>query len=196
MATRRSARISARIQARQQQNCEETVPRTSNDVASTTKVYCLCRLPEDGRFMICCDHCDEWYHGDCVGITPDNELEMKGDNKEYICPSCTSVTTLVSSASVGPPTTSVISPCEPCVDFQWGDKDGATFCKLIGDAFEVVVHWRLNSFLVLSGKAGKDFDLELARLYDAYANNTTLHSIAFTACCVFLVLLCTSEASC
>ena len=100
------------------------------------------------------------------------------------------------SGSVETPTTSVISPCEPCVDFQWGDKDGATFCKLIGDAFEVVVHWRLNSFLVPSGKAGKDFDLELARLYDAYANNTTLHSIAFTACCVFQVLLCTSEASC
>ena len=47
MATRRSARISARLQARQQQTCEETVPRASNDVASTTKVYCLCRLPED-----------------------------------------------------------------------------------------------------------------------------------------------------
>ena len=75
------------------------------------------------------------------------------------------------------------------VDFQWGDKDDETFCKLIGDAFEVVVHWRCNSFLVPSGKAGKDFVLELARLYDAYADNTTLHSIAFTACCVFQVLL-------
>ena len=110
------------------------------------KVYCLCHLPEDGHFTICCDHCNEWYHGDCVGITPDNKLEMKEDNKEYICPSCTSVTTLVSSANVRPPTTSVISPCEPGVDFQWGDKAGATFCKLIGDAFEVVVHWRRNSF--------------------------------------------------
>ena len=85
--------------------------------------------------------------------------------------------------------TSVISPCEPCVDFQWGDKDGATFCKLIGDAFEVVVHWRCNSFLVPFAKAGRDFVLELARLYHAYADNTTLHSIAFTACCVFQVLL-------
>ena len=110
------------------------------------KVYCLCHLPEDGHFTICCDHCNEWYHDDCVGITPDNKLEMKEDNKEYICPSCTSVTTLVSSANVRPPTTSVISPCEPGVDFQWGDKAGATFCKLIGDAFEVVVHWRRNSF--------------------------------------------------
>ena len=48
-----------------------------------------------------------------------------------------------------------------------GNKDDATFCKLIGDTFEVVVHWRRNSFLVPSGKAGKDFVLELARLYDA-----------------------------
>ena len=118
MATWCSARISARIQACQQENCEETVPQTSNDVASTTKVYSLCCLPEDGHFMMYCDHCDEWYLGDCVGITPDIELKMKVDNKEYICPSCISVTTLVSSASVGPPTTSVISPCEPCVDFQ------------------------------------------------------------------------------
>ena len=125
MVTRRSARISARLQARQQQNCVETVPRASTDVASATKVYCLCRLPKDGRFMICCDQCDEWYHGDCVGMTPDNELEMQRDNKEYIFPSCTLVTPLVSSASVGAPTTSVISPCEPCVDFQWGDKDAS-----------------------------------------------------------------------
>ena len=34
--------------------------------------------------MICCDQYDEWYNGDCVGITPDDELEMKGDNKKYI----------------------------------------------------------------------------------------------------------------
>ena len=86
---------------------------------------------------------------------------MKGDNKEYICPSYTSDTISVSSASVGPPTTSVISPYEPYVNFQWEDKDGATFCKSIGDSFEVVIRWRHNSFLIPSGKAGKDFALEL-----------------------------------
>ena len=35
------------------------------------------------------------------------------------------------------------------------------------DAYETVVHWRRNSFLILSGKAGKDFVLELAQLYQA-----------------------------
>ena len=123
-----------------------------------------------------------------MGITPDMGQEMKVD-KEYICPSCTPAATPVSSASVGPHTSSAAYTCEPCVDFQWGDKDGETFCKLIRDAFEVVVHWRRNSFLIPSGKAGRDFVLELARLYQAYADNSTLHSIALTACCVFQVLL-------
>ena len=76
-----------------------------------------------------------------MGITsPDIGQEMKDDNKEYICPSCTSDTNLVSSANVGPLTSSVINLCESCVDFQWRDKDCETFCKFIGDAFEVVVH--------------------------------------------------------
>ena len=46
-------------------------------------------LSEDGCFMICCDNYDGWYHGDCTSITPDTDQEMKDDNKEYICPSCT-----------------------------------------------------------------------------------------------------------
>ena len=88
----------ARIQACQQQNYEETVSQTSNDaVALALKVFCLCCLPEDGYFMICCDHCGEWYHGDCVGITTEIGQEMNDDNKEYTCPCCTSDTTLVSS---------------------------------------------------------------------------------------------------
>ena len=60
---------------------------------------------------------------------------------------------------------------------------------MLGDTFEVVVYCRHNSFLISSGKAGKDFVLEFARLYQAYADNTTLHSVALTACCVFQVLL-------
>ena len=63
---------------------------------------------------------------------------------------------IISSASVRPPTTSVVSPCEPCVNFQWEDKDGETL-QVGRGCFEVVVHWRHNGFLVPSGKAGKDF---------------------------------------
>ena len=46
-----------------------------------------------------------------------------------------------------------------------------------------------GGFLIPSGKSGKGFVLELARLYQAYADNSSLHSIALTACSVFQVLL-------
>lgn len=31
--------------------------------------YCICRTSETDRFMIGCDNCNEWYHGDCISIT-------------------------------------------------------------------------------------------------------------------------------
>ena len=39
-------------------------------------------------FMICCDQCEEWYHGDCVGISVGQGKRMEREGKEYICPVC------------------------------------------------------------------------------------------------------------
>lgn len=48
-------------------------------------VYCVCRRPDNGTFMIGCDGtCDDWFHGKCVGIAEaDKNLIDK-----YICPNC------------------------------------------------------------------------------------------------------------
>lgn len=36
------------------------------------------------RFYICCDKCQDWFHGKCVGI-----LQSEADFiDEYICPNC------------------------------------------------------------------------------------------------------------
>lgn len=36
------------------------------------------------RFYICCDRCQDWFHGRCVGI-----LQSEADNiDEYTCPGC------------------------------------------------------------------------------------------------------------
>ncbi|XP_039292245.1 nucleosome-remodeling factor subunit NURF301 isoform X2 [Nilaparvata lugens] len=51
----------------------------------TQELYCLCRQPYDeSQFYICCDKCQDWFHGRCVGI-----LQSEADNiDEYVCPNC------------------------------------------------------------------------------------------------------------
>lgn len=47
-------------------------------------LYCICRKPDTNRFMIGCDECEEWFHGDCVNITA--QFAKKIQN--YYCPPC------------------------------------------------------------------------------------------------------------
>ncbi|XP_044740816.1 lysine-specific demethylase 7B-like [Chrysoperla carnea] len=51
----------------------------------TKKTYCICGGPYDPKiFMIQCDRCDNWFHGDCVGIKEYRALDID----KYHCPRC------------------------------------------------------------------------------------------------------------
>ncbi|XP_064154606.1 death-inducer obliterator 1 isoform X1 [Anguilla rostrata] len=52
-------------------------------------LYCICRQKHNKRFMICCDRCEEWFHGDCVGITEAHGRLLERNRKDYTCPNCT-----------------------------------------------------------------------------------------------------------
>ncbi|KAH9489885.1 hypothetical protein Btru_044495 [Bulinus truncatus] len=49
------------------------------------ELYCLCQTPYDeNQFYIGCDRCQDWFHGDCVGIS-----KHEADSIEvYVCPNC------------------------------------------------------------------------------------------------------------
>ena len=47
-------------------------------------LYCLCRKPCNGRFMIQCDICEEWFHGSCVNITASDALTLD----KFMCTTC------------------------------------------------------------------------------------------------------------
>lgn len=34
-------------------------------------LYCICRKPDDGKTMVCCDACEDWFHIKCVNVTKD-----------------------------------------------------------------------------------------------------------------------------
>ncbi len=39
-----------------------------SDHEDDTTLYCICRSRDDGRFMVSCDECKEWYHVDCINM--------------------------------------------------------------------------------------------------------------------------------
>mmetsp|Transcript_30288 Transcript_30288/g.53247 ORF Transcript_30288/g.53247 Transcript_30288/m.53247 type:complete len:406 (+) Transcript_30288:119-1336(+) len=58
---------------------------TLDPIDYTTKKYCLCNdYYQDGDFMIACDECDDWFHGECIGISEEQGLKMDS----YICQLC------------------------------------------------------------------------------------------------------------
>ncbi|KAI8096741.1 uncharacterized protein BX664DRAFT_257778, partial [Halteromyces radiatus] len=54
-------------------------------LAKSGALYCICQTPYDvPRFMIACDRCDQWFHGECIGIS-----EKEGEFIDlYFCDVC------------------------------------------------------------------------------------------------------------
>lgn len=48
------------------------------------QAYCICRSSDSSRFMIGCDACEEWYHGDCINISEREARYIK----TYFCERC------------------------------------------------------------------------------------------------------------
>ncbi|KFA64743.1 hypothetical protein S40285_01345 [Stachybotrys chlorohalonatus IBT 40285] len=47
--------------------------------------YCICRGPDDHRWMICCEKCEDWFHGECIHISKDIGESLI---EKFICPNC------------------------------------------------------------------------------------------------------------
>mmetsp|Transcript_33728 Transcript_33728/g.54313 ORF Transcript_33728/g.54313 Transcript_33728/m.54313 type:complete len:97 (+) Transcript_33728:624-914(+) len=63
----------------------DQVNAKSTEPIDYTKKYCVCNdTYQDGDFMIACDVCNDWFHGECIGIT-----EEKGESMEsFVCNLC------------------------------------------------------------------------------------------------------------
>ncbi|KAG8229961.1 hypothetical protein J437_LFUL008534, partial [Ladona fulva] len=60
-----------------------------NSEDDPNRLWCVCKKPHNNRFMICCDVCEDWFHGKCVGVTKAMGRQMEEKGQEWNCPNCT-----------------------------------------------------------------------------------------------------------
>ena len=72
---------------------------------------------------------------------------------------------------------------------SWTDTlDGGVFVQKVSDAYEEIVHWRRNVFLVPYGKVGREFVQELAWMISAYGDGGAFDCVAIKAAMVMCSL--------
>lgn len=78
--------VAAAIAAAAEDDVESDSSWNSED--DPNRLWCICKQPHNNRFMICCDTCEEWFHGKCVNITKAMGQQMEEDGVEWSCPNC------------------------------------------------------------------------------------------------------------
>lgn len=71
--------------SKRNQKNQSSPPGANKGNSKKEKLYCICRTPYDEtKFYVGCDLCNNWFHGDCVGITEESSKTMS----EFICTEC------------------------------------------------------------------------------------------------------------
>ena len=74
-------------------------------------------------------------------------------------------------------------------NFSWGDCSGQTVLDTINSIYEEVIHWKPNLFLVPFGSAGTTFVKEITRLFQAFADGSSLECVSMKAITLIQILL-------
>ena len=77
----------------------------------------------------------------------------------------------------------------PSTQFVWGTKSSVEFNTILEFAYERIVFWRRNLFLVPSGSAGKKYVSETARLINAFVDSSAMKDISLKALMIMPSLL-------
>ena len=80
-------------------------------------------------------------------------------------------------------------PPETAIDFEWGEHNGEKIIRSITLAYEKIVFWRKNLFLLPTSKSGREYIDETSRLLNEWVHDSPVASIAFKAIMIMPSLL-------
>lgn len=83
---RKGGKISKSKLNSKKDNAANGLAADSSDDETDNGPYCICRGPDDHRWMISCDVCEDWFHGECVDLDKDVGEKLV---ERFVCPKCT-----------------------------------------------------------------------------------------------------------
>lgn len=75
-----------KLRAAREQASEDGPEDSNSDAETDNGPYCICRGPDDHRWMIGCEVCEDWFHGTCVDLSKDIGERLV---ERFVCPNCT-----------------------------------------------------------------------------------------------------------
>ncbi|XP_060942963.1 PHD finger protein 3 isoform X2 [Limanda limanda] len=66
----------------------EEQPANSDTVWDGNNCCGLCKKHHNNTFMVGCGRCEDWFHGDCVGLDLTKVREMEEEDEMYVCLKC------------------------------------------------------------------------------------------------------------
>ncbi|XP_033469251.2 PHD finger protein 3 isoform X2 [Epinephelus lanceolatus] len=66
----------------------EEQPANSESVWDGNNCCGQCKKHHNNMFMVGCGRCDDWFHGDCVGLDLTKVREMEEEDQMYVCLKC------------------------------------------------------------------------------------------------------------
>ena len=189
--------------------CTTLIPSSSlctTSVASSHPCTTLIALSSSCVTSVASSHdCTTHISSSCSCITsvasPHSCTTSLSSSHSCITPLASSDSTAIdsnlSSALVAPNTEAQLNQVRDLPSFrpmicdkaQWHNLNGQEFVTLITSAYQEIVHWKPNHFMIPSGAQGKHFVNKLVHLLNAFATESPLESFAITAAMTMPALL-------
>ena len=167
-----------------------------NTEAITDENLCPKCLKPDKRFRnrIQCAECDRSFHVTCVGNLTANQAR---NIPRWVCAPCrrtdSAIGIMPTPASQAPHQGQPVAPISSerqNENIRWGNATGfEEIRRRIQAAYETVITWELNLFLVPRGRNGKEFIGELTRLLQLFNTRSPWESLGLHLAQVFVPLM-------
>ena len=131
------------------------VPEEQCDTDSTSEHVLDCPIckvyvsSED--FGLLCERCKTWHHTACLFIGEQEYSDLSRSSVEWFCDCCSSIR---------------------ANRIKWGSIEGEdNISQAVQQAYEEVIKWRKNMFMIPRGKCGSNLIKELTRLIFLFVQN-------------------------